>query len=94
MNVLPLILQILSGAIAANIGCSAFPNIHLGFAGNSVIGIVGGGIGGQILERLCTAGYGATDTQIFLCSIAGGAVGGVLLTAIVALIRNLVRGKR
>ena len=42
-----LIIQLILGAVGGNIGGVLFKNISLGTLGNSIAGIVGGGLGAQ-----------------------------------------------
>jgi hypothetical protein len=65
--------------------------------GNSIVGILGGGLGGQILSALGLGGAGAAaaagsgmDIGAIISSIAGGGVGGGVLMAIVGLIRQMM----
>ncbi|MFT3731675.1 MAG: hypothetical protein QM780_09700 [Hyphomicrobium sp.] len=90
MEYLPLIIQLISGALGGNIAGSLMKNISLGTLGNSIAGIVGGGIGGQILEQVFhTAVAGGTlDPVSIITQILGGGAGGGILLAIVGAIRN------
>lgn len=49
---LNLIVQLISGAVGGNIAGSFMKNLSLGTVGNSLAGILGGGIGGQLLGLL------------------------------------------
>ena len=44
-----LIIQLILGTVSGNIGGVLFKNISLGALGNSIAGIVGGGLGAQVL---------------------------------------------
>ena len=66
MNLLPLIIALVSGAIGGNIAGGALKNLSLGPAGISIAGIVGGGLGGQLLSMVLPAiagGAGETSTS-------------------------------
>ena len=95
-NIVGLIIQIISGAAGGNIAGALFKNISLGTLWNSVAGIVGGGLGGQILQALlgtgaATAATGAgLDVGAIISQVAGGGVGGAILMAIVGLIRSMM----
>jgi uncharacterized membrane protein YeaQ/YmgE (transglycosylase-associated protein family) len=95
-NIIGLIIQLISGAAGGNIAGALFKNISLGTLGNSIAGIVGGGLGGQILQALLgagAAGAGATaglDLGSIISQVAGGGVGGGILMAIVGLIRSMM----
>ena len=52
MNIIALIIQLICGALGGNISGKLLKNIDLGTLGNSIAGIVGGGVGGQILNAL------------------------------------------
>jgi uncharacterized membrane protein YeaQ/YmgE (transglycosylase-associated protein family) len=45
-----LIIQLILGTVGGNIGGVLFKNISLGALGNSIAGIVGGGLGAQVLS--------------------------------------------
>ena len=47
-NLLPLITQLISGAVGGNVAGSLMKKLSLGTLGNSIVGILGGGLGGQI----------------------------------------------
>ncbi len=66
-------------------------NLSLGTLLNSVVGIVGGGLGGQILGALGVLGGGggsAMDIGNIIGNVAGSGVGGGVLLAIIGLIKN------
>jgi uncharacterized membrane protein YeaQ/YmgE (transglycosylase-associated protein family) len=92
MEYLPLLIQLISGAVGGNIAGSIMKNISLGTLGNTIAGIVGGGIAGQVLEQVfhtAVAG-GALDPVAILTQIVGGGVGGSILMAVVGAIRGVV----
>jgi len=88
MNNLPLILQLLCGGVSANIAGARFHDFSLGSVANFLIGLVGGGCGGSILMNICAIGVEASETQIFLTCVAGGAIGGVLMFVMAGLIKS------
>ncbi|HOX56212.1 MAG TPA: hypothetical protein P5205_04390 [Candidatus Paceibacterota bacterium] len=94
MNVLALIIQLVSGAVGGNIAGALLKKFSLGTALNSVVGILGGGLGGQILGMLGVGGGGegggAMDLGSILSSVAGGGVGGGVLMTIIGVIRKLM----
>ena len=88
-NLLPLIVQLVSGAIGGNVAGSLMKKFSMGTLWNSVIGILGGGLGGQILGMLgLDLGGGEMDLAGILGNVAGGGVGGGVIMAIVGLIKN------
>jgi uncharacterized membrane protein YeaQ/YmgE (transglycosylase-associated protein family) len=86
----PLLIQLISGAVGGNIAGSLMKKFNLGTLWNSVAGIVGGGLGGQILGLLgvVTSGTGSLDLGSIIADIAGGGVGGGILLAIVGAIKK------
>ncbi len=93
MNIIALIIQLICGALGGNISGKLFKNIDLGTLGNSLAGIVGGGVGGQILNALGLFGGaqgGTLDLASIIGNIASGGVGGGALMAIIGLIKRLL----
>jgi len=91
---LPLIIQLISGAVGGNLAGSLMKKYSLGTLGNSILGILGGGLGGQLLGMIGLGGAEAAaassgmDLSSILGSIAGGGVGGGVIMAIVGFIKN------
>jgi len=87
-----LIIQLLSGAVGGNVGGAMFKKASLGTVWNSVVGILGGGLGGQLLGMIgLGGGPGAAegmDPASIASSVAGGGVGGVVLMAIIGVIKQ------
>ncbi len=83
-SLLPLIISLVSGAAGGNIAGALMKKFSLGLAGNSLVGILGGGIGSQIIGML---GSGA-DMGGILGTVAGGGVGGGVLMAIIGVIKS------
>jgi len=90
MDVVSIIIQLVSGAAGGNLAGKLIKSIDLGTLGNSIAGILGGGLGGQILNAMgLFAGPGAsTDLASILGNIASGGVGGGVLMAIVGAIKS------
>ncbi len=82
-SLLPLIIQLASGAAGGNVAGAVLKNLSLGTLGNSIAGIAGGGIGGILLNIIAS---GAADGIIG--QIAGGGVGGAIVMAIVGFIKQ------
>lgn len=86
---LPIIIQLVSGAVGGNVAGTAMKNQSLGTIGNSIAGIIGGGLGGQLLSILGIAiTTGGMDASSVVGSIAGGGVGGGVLIVIINLIKK------
>ena len=93
MDIVTLIVQLVSGAVGGNIVGSQMKNFDLGGVGNSIAGILGGGVGGQILSALipslgAAAQSGGVDIGSIIGQIAAGGVGGGGALAIWGVIRN------
>jgi uncharacterized membrane protein YeaQ/YmgE (transglycosylase-associated protein family) len=94
MNFVPLLIQLISGAAGGNLAGSLFKSLGLGSIGNSIAGIVGGGIGGQFFEKLVGAeNSDMPDSFIFLSSAVGGGLGGGLLTIIIGFLKGAIHRK-
>lgn len=94
MNILNLIVSLVSGAVGGNAAGAAMKDKSLGVVGNSLSGILGGGIGGAILQALGVAtSSGEVNLQSILSSIASGGVGGGVLMAIIAAVKNAMAKK-
>ena len=96
MNIISLIIEAVSGAVGGNIAGAAMKENSLGTAGNSIAGIVGGGLGGILLQSVmggAAAGGGSLDLGTILSNVAGGGVGGAILMAVIGLIKNAMAKK-
>lgn len=86
---LPIIIQLVAGALGGNWAGSAMKNRSLGTTGNSIVGIIGGIIVGQLLPALGLASGGSNlDIGSILTSVIGGGAGGGILLAIIGLLRG------
>jgi uncharacterized membrane protein YeaQ/YmgE (transglycosylase-associated protein family) len=90
MDVATLLVQLVSGALGGNAAGAVMKKFSLGTVGNSVVGILGGGLGGQIFAMLGAGG--ADDAGMGAGSIvsnfATGGVGGAALLAIIGAIKG------
>tara|TARA_R110002074_G_scaffold75439_2_gene172407 strand:+ start:1058 stop:1357 length:300 start_codon:yes stop_codon:yes gene_type:complete len=91
---LPLIIQLISGAVGGNVAGKLMKGSSLGTLWNSVTGILGGGLGGTVLGMLGLGGAEAAaastgmDLSSILGSVAGGGVGGGILMAIIGMVKK------
>lgn len=91
-NLLPLIVQLVSGAIGGNAAGAILKKLSLGNLWNSVVGILGGGLGGQLLGMLGVGiGGGGTDLNSIIGNVLGGGVGGGVLMAIIGFIKKAIK---
>jgi uncharacterized membrane protein YeaQ/YmgE (transglycosylase-associated protein family) len=83
-NNMELLISLICGAVGGNVGGLIFKKLSLGTLWNSVVGILGGGLGAQLLGMVGLGGSG------ILGQIGSGGVGGVVLMLIVAAIRKAI----
>ncbi|WP_298625905.1 hypothetical protein [uncultured Legionella sp.] len=91
MDIVSLIIQAISGLVGGNVAGSALKDKSLGAIGNSVIGLLGGGLGGyvmKLIEGASATGMQDLDIQSIIASIVSGGVGGGALTAIIGFIKK------
>jgi len=92
-SLLPILIQLVSGAAGGNIAGALFKNLSLGTLWNSVAGVAGGGLGGLVLNSVLHTGpaaTGALDLPSILTSVAASGVGGGGLMAIISLVRGMM----
>ena len=72
----------------------------LGTVGNSIVGLLGGGLGGKLLSMLglgavaaTGAGDGGLDIMSIVSSLASGGVGGGVLMTVIGLVKNMLAKK-
>ncbi|MBT8300736.1 MAG: hypothetical protein KJO63_05350 [Maribacter sp.] len=86
---LPLLIQLVSGALGGNVAGKLLKNRSLGTLGNSIVGILGGALGGQLLGIMgIDVSAGGMDMAGILGSVAGGGVGGGVLMAIIGVVKK------
>jgi uncharacterized membrane protein YeaQ/YmgE (transglycosylase-associated protein family) len=77
------LIGLISGEVGGNIAGAILKKFSLGPIGNTITGILGGGLGEQLLNRT-----GVLQNGGLIGDIAGSAVGGAVVMAIVGLIEN------
>jgi hypothetical protein len=101
-GIVGLIIQLVSGAVGGNIAGAALKQYDLGSVGNSIVGVIGGGVGAQIIgalvggggEGAAVAGAGGLDIGSIIGQIVSGGVGGGILMVIVGLIKQAMSGQK
>ena len=95
MDIMSILIQLIIGAVGGNAAGKAMPDKSLGTLGNTIAGAIGGLGGGQILDILLGGGAMATDVAAsgldigaIIQDVAGGGIGGAVLTIVVALIKG------
>ena len=82
-----ILISLISGGVGGNIAGALMKNKSLGVLGNTIAGLLGGGLGGQLLSMIGLGGDG------MLANIGGSAVGGGLLMVVVSLIKGAMAKK-
>ena len=91
MDIASLAIQLISGALGGNAAGALLKNLSLGTLWKA--GIVGGGIGGQILSQVlhvAPAAAGGLDMGSILTQLAGGGIGGGGLMAVIGLVKSMM----
>ena len=85
-----LIISLLSGAVGGNLAGGLMKDYSLGTLWNSVVGIIGGGLGGQLLAMLGVYGGGAASMDVgsIIGNILSSGVGGGILLAIIGAVKK------
>ena len=96
MNWVPLIIELISGAVGGNVAGGLLKNFSLGGVGNTIAGVVGGGLGGQLLGMMmpavgAAAAGGGMDIGSLIAQVAGGGVGGAVVMFIVGLLKQTMK---
>ena len=89
------IISLISGAVGGNVAGALMKKYSMGTLGNSIVGILGGGLGSYILGALgigaaasTGADAGSLDMATILGTVGSGGVGGGVLMVIVGMIKN------
>ena len=100
-GIIGLIIQLVAGGVGGNIAGAALKQYDLGMIGNTIAGVVGGGVGAQIIGALVGGGADATgaaagglDIGSIIGQIASGGVGGGILMVIIGLIKQVMGGQK
>lgn len=94
MDITQLLIQAVIGAIGGNAAGTVMKDKSLGTLGNTIAGIVGGGIGGQILNAVLGTGAAGSGMDIgaIVQQVAGGGIGGAIVMIIVGVLKNMNKG--
>ncbi len=88
-----ILINLVAGALGGNAVGKSSPTFDLGTLGNTIAGLVGGGVLGQIITLLwptvsASIQGGSFDIGSIIAQVIGGGAGGAILTAIVGAIKN------
>ncbi|WP_244491496.1 hypothetical protein [Bosea sp. Root381] len=86
-------MNLVAGAIGGNAAGKASPTFDLGTLGNTLAGLVGGGVLGQLIPLVLPAVSAAAQSGNLtiggvLTHLIGGGAGGAILTAIIGGLKN------
>jgi uncharacterized membrane protein YeaQ/YmgE (transglycosylase-associated protein family) len=84
------IISLITGAVGGNVAGAIFKNLSLGPVGNTISGVLGGGIGAAILNAV--AGSAAAGGGSVVSNIASSGVGSVVVMLIVGFIKSKMGG--
>jgi uncharacterized membrane protein YeaQ/YmgE (transglycosylase-associated protein family) len=92
---LPILIQVLAGAVGGNAAGKASTDLDQGWLINSIAGLIGGGIGGQCVMAVMPTlmAGGAMSTTGIITSLASGFVGGGVLLAILSLVKKMMASR-
>lgn len=85
VGLISFLLSLLSGAVGGNVAGNAMKKYDLGMTGNSVTGLIGGAIGGPIVNMMMMhpeSMFGVISNML------GSGVGGAILMIVVGMIKN------
>jgi uncharacterized membrane protein YeaQ/YmgE (transglycosylase-associated protein family) len=86
------IISLVTGAIGGNAAGAIFKNLSLGPLGNTLSGLVGGGVGTAILNAV--TGSAAAPGGSVVGNIASSGVGSVVVMLIVGFIKSKMAAKQ
>ena len=97
---LPIIIQVVTGALGGGAAASALKDANMGGLGNMLTGAIGGlgggMLGGGAIGGLLGAATGDAASGLDIGALAGdavgGGVGGAILTGVVGMIKNKMAG--
>jgi len=87
-SVMQIAVALISGGVGGNIAGALLKKFSLGPVGNTIVGLIGGGLGEQLLSAT-----GLLQSTGMARDIGGSVVGGGILMAIVGLIKNALADK-
>ena len=89
-GLIPILTSLISGGVGGNLAGMLMKKFSLGTLWNTVVGILGGAGGMQLLELVgMLGGEGG-----LIANIAGSAVGGGVLMTIVSMVKNAMAGQK
>jgi hypothetical protein len=95
MNLLGLLVQVVSGIAGGIVAGGLFDRLNLGWFGNALAGLIGGGIGCQLVSiglrhAVSLPPMDGLDLGSLAAQAAGGCIGGIIMTVSVGLLTLIV----
>jgi uncharacterized membrane protein YeaQ/YmgE (transglycosylase-associated protein family) len=87
------LISLITGAVGGNIGGALLKKYSLGVLGNTLAGVVGGGLGKSVIGAMMGGGAAAVPPGMG-ADIAGSGIGGIVLMVIIGLIKQMMAGKK
>lgn len=92
MDLVTLLINLASGAVGGNLAGAAVPaDKNLGILGNTVAGLLGGGLGGylaQALDLWGKVGANGVDVTSVLAQIGTGGISGAVLMVLIGFVKQ------
>lgn len=87
-----LLISLIGGAIGSNAAGKVLKNFDQGNMFNSIIGVIGGAVGGQIMASFTAGSIDLNGSQgmSILSFLLSGAAGGSLLLPAVGFVKNII----
>ena len=86
MNLTALIVQLIGGALGGYAAGNISKEVNLGTIGNTIVGALGGGVGGQVFFTL----LGLSGTVQIVSALVTGAVSGGLATLLIGFVKSKI----
>jgi hypothetical protein len=100
-GIIGLIIQLIAGAAGGNAVGSLLKQFDLGVVGNSIAGVIGGGVGAQVIGSLLGGGAvagaatgGGLDISSIIEQVVAGGAGGGILMVIVGIVKQFMSGQK
>ena len=93
MNITALVIQLIAGALGGHTVGNFSKDVNLGPLGNTIAGVVGGGIGGQILSAILGFGGTAAASGMDIGSIVSAFLTGGVSGGLTALVVGFLKAK-
>jgi hypothetical protein len=89
------LISLITGGVGGNIAGALLRKYSLGFLGNTIAGILGGGLGDRIIGGMMGAGDAAGGGGMGIGGhILGSGLGGAILMIIIGVIKQMITGKK